>query len=149
MYAARVRISRRTRRVAGLSVHALAALALVPAFVWLAPPSRWDQPELFAALLALGVIADFHDVPLPSGIRMDAGMALALIALAVLGPLPALLVELVPMTVGAPAGGAPRAPRAARPRWQPRERRRLRLEDARRRGSTRAVRPAWALGGPP
>ena len=52
-------------------------------------------------LLALGVIADFHDVPLATGIRMDAGMALALITLAVLGPLPALCVDLVPMTVGA------------------------------------------------
>jgi hypothetical protein len=101
MYAARVRISRRTRRVAGLSVHALAALALIPAFIWLAPDSRWDRPEVFLALLALGVIADFHDVPLPTGIRMDAGMALALITLAVLGPLPALCVDLVPMTVGA------------------------------------------------
>jgi hypothetical protein len=76
-------------------------VALVPAFVWLAPASHWDQPGLLVALLLLGVIADFHDVPLPTGIRMDAGMALALIALATLGPLPALLVDLVPMTFGA------------------------------------------------
>jgi hypothetical protein len=96
-----VRITPRTRRVLGLSVHAIAVAALVPAFLWLAPPSRWDHPELLVALLLLGVIADFHDVPLPTGIRMDAGMALALITLAVFGPLPALLVDLVPMVVGA------------------------------------------------
>src|SRR3954447_4685389 len=94
-------MSPRTRRGLGVTFHAAAAAALVPAFIWLAPASHWDQPGLLLSLLALGVIADFHDVPLPSGIRMDAGMALALIALALLGPLPALLVDLVPMTVGA------------------------------------------------
>jgi hypothetical protein len=91
----------RTRRALGLGIHATAVAALVPAFIWLAPHSRWDRPELLLVLLALGVIADFHDVPLPTGIRMDAGIALALIALACLGPLPALLVDLVPMAVGA------------------------------------------------
>ncbi len=88
------------RRIAGLAIHAAAAALLVPAFIWLAPASHWDQPALFFALLALGVVADFHDVPLPSGIRVDAGMALALITLACLGPLPAVLVDLVPMVVG-------------------------------------------------
>jgi hypothetical protein len=75
--------------------------ALIPALIWLAPASHWDRPELLLVLLALGVIADFHDVPLPTGIRLDAGIALALIALACLGPLPALIVDLVPMVVGA------------------------------------------------
>jgi hypothetical protein len=75
--------------------------ALLPAFIWLAPASRWDRPELLVVLLTLGVIADFHDVPLPTGIRLDAGIALALIAVACLGPLPALLVSLVPLVVGA------------------------------------------------
>jgi hypothetical protein len=88
------------RRIAGLSIHAAAAALLVPAFIWLAPPSHWDQPLLLASLIALGVVADFHDVPLPSGISLDAGMALALIALVCLGPLPAVLVDLVPMVVG-------------------------------------------------
>jgi hypothetical protein len=96
-----------TRRVSGLAIHAVAAAALVPAFVWLAPASRWDRPELLLTLLALGVVADFHDVPLPTGMRLDAGMALALIALACLGPLPALLVDLVPMVVGALARREP------------------------------------------
>jgi hypothetical protein len=97
----------RTRRATGLAIHATAVAALVPAFIWLAPASRWDRPWLLLALLALGVIADFHDVPLPTGIRMDAGMALALIALALFGPLPALLVDLVPMVVGALARREP------------------------------------------
>jgi HD domain len=89
-----------TRRLSGLAIHATALAALVPAYLWLAPASRWDRPGLLLALLALGVVADFHDVPMPSGIRLDAGMALALIALATLGPLPAYLVDLVPMVVG-------------------------------------------------
>lgn len=91
----------RTRRATGLAIHATAVAALLPALIWLAPHSRWDRPGLLLVLLALGVIADFHDVPLPTGIRMDAGIALALIAVACLGPLPALLVDLVPMVVGA------------------------------------------------
>jgi hypothetical protein len=89
-----------TRRLSGLAIHAAAVAALVPAYAWLAPASRWDRPGLLLALLALGIVADFHDVPMPSGIRLDAGMALALIALATLGPLPAYLVDLVPMVVG-------------------------------------------------
>jgi hypothetical protein len=89
-----------TRRVSGLAIHAIALALLVPAYAWLAPASRWDRPGLLLALIGLGVVADFHDVPMPSGIRLDAGMALALIALATLGPLPAYLVDLVPMVVG-------------------------------------------------
>jgi hypothetical protein len=91
----------RARRALALVLHGLAAVALIPAFLFVAPASSWAHPELLAALLVLGVIADFHDVPLPTGIRMDAGMALALIALACAGPLPALLVDVFPMTIGA------------------------------------------------
>jgi hypothetical protein len=89
------------RRLAELALHTALAVALLPAFVWLAPASHWDQPGLLLSLIALGIICDFHDLPLPSGIRFDAGMALALIALACLGPLPALVVDLVAMLVGA------------------------------------------------
>ncbi|WP_051324464.1 HD-GYP domain-containing protein [Candidatus Solirubrobacter pratensis] len=89
------------RRRFSLALHGSAVVALIPAFLWIAPPSRWDRPELLLALLALAVIARFHDVPLSAGIHFDAGMALALIALAVAGPLPALLVDLFPMVVGA------------------------------------------------
>jgi hypothetical protein len=91
----------RSRRALALAIHGTAVAALVCALIWIAPASHWDRPELLVVLLALGVIADFHDVPLPTGIRLDAGIALALIALACLGPLPALLVSLVPIVVGA------------------------------------------------
>jgi hypothetical protein len=91
------------RRRFSLAFHGSAVVALVPAFLWLAPTSRWDRPGLLLALLALAVIARFHDVPLSAGIHFDAGMALALIALAVAGPLPALLVDVFPMVVAAVA----------------------------------------------
>jgi hypothetical protein len=101
MYAAPVLLhSPRERGTTALAIHGLAVAALMPAFLWLAPETSWDRPELIAALLALAVIADFHDATLNTGIRFDAGMALALIALAVAGPLAALLVDLFPMVVG-------------------------------------------------
>ena len=49
-------------------------------------------------------MAYFSDVPLPGGVHFDAGLPLALITLAVLGPLPALLVDLAPMAVGGLVG---------------------------------------------
>ena len=101
MYAAPVPLhSPRERRTAALAVHGFAVAALMPAFLWLAPPTHWDHPGLLATLLALAVIADFHDATLKTGIRMDAGMALALIALAVAGPLAA---------ITTPASAAPNA----------------------------------------
>ena len=93
-----------TRERSGLVVHACAALALVPAYVALAPPSNWDQPLLLAVLCALAVIAVRHDVPLPSGINFDATAALALIAVALAGPLPALAVIFPPIAVNALCG---------------------------------------------
>ena len=91
-------------------------------------------------LLALAVIADFNEVPLPDGMRFDAGLPLALITLA----------------VARPAAGDPRRPgpdrrRRARPRRadraprQPGQPRRLRLGGGRRRAAARAV-GATALG---
>jgi hypothetical protein len=88
-----------SRQRASLAIHAAAAAALVPAFLWLAPESRWDQPGLLLVLLALAVIADFNEIPLPGGLRFDAGLPLALITLACLGPLPALLVDIAPIAV--------------------------------------------------
>jgi hypothetical protein len=50
-------------------------------------------------------VCDFHDVPLPGGLRFDAGIALALIAVAIAGPLAAFLaVGLLPMLVAAATG---------------------------------------------
>lgn len=90
-----------TRERAGLMAHGLAVLALAPAFLLLAPASDWSEPGLLLVLLALATIAIWHDVPLPSGISFDATAALALIAVALAGPLPALAVILPPMLVNA------------------------------------------------
>ena len=83
------------------AIHGIAAAALVPALVWLAPASDWSRPGLLLLLIVLAVIADFNEVPLPAGLRFDAGLPLALITLAVLGPIPALLVDFVPIAVAA------------------------------------------------
>lgn len=83
-----------------LAIHGAAAAALVPAFVWLAPPSRWDQPVLLLVLLTLAVIADVTEIKLPSGLSFDAALELVLITLVLLGPLPAFLVAVVPIVIG-------------------------------------------------
>jgi hypothetical protein len=92
------------RERVGLLLHALAALALVPAYAFLAPDARWDQPLLLAVLCALATIAIFHDVRLVRGVHFDATAALALIATALVGPLPALAVIFPPIAVNALCG---------------------------------------------
>jgi len=95
------------RRRAGLLVHALASLALLPGFVLLAPSSHWNDPLLVGVLWALAVFADRSDVPLPSGVRFDATIALMLLCVALAGPLPALGIFLVPVLVNALTGHEP------------------------------------------
>src|SRR5215218_11127467 len=92
------------RERVGLGLHACAALALVPAYALLAPASDWSRPGLLAVLLALAIVVIRHDVPLPSGINFDATTALALIAVALAGPLPALAVIFPPIAVNALSG---------------------------------------------
>jgi hypothetical protein len=92
------------RRRAGLVVHGLIVAALVPAYLTLAPPSRWDDPVALVALALLGVIAIRSEAVLPSGIRFEALSALGLIAVALAGPLPALVVTLAPIVVHALSG---------------------------------------------
>jgi hypothetical protein len=93
-----------TRGRSALVIHGAAVVALVPAYLAVAPPSDWSQPLLLAVLCALATVAIFHDVPLPSGIAFDATTALALIAVALAGPLPALAVILVPIAINALSG---------------------------------------------
>ena len=94
-----------TRARLGLGLHSAAVLALVPAYGVLAPAAEWSQTGLLAVLAALAVIALRHCVPLPSGITFDARVALALIAVALVGPLPALLaVFALPVAVNALTG---------------------------------------------
>ena len=92
------------RERAGFALHALAALALVPAYVLFAPAAQWDHPLLLAALCALATIAIFHDVQLIRGVHFDATAALALIATALVGPLPALAIIFPPIAVNALCG---------------------------------------------
>jgi hypothetical protein len=87
-----------------LVAHGALAAALVPAYLLLGTHSRWDDPVLLVALVALGVVAVRSEVPLPSGVTFEALSALALIAVALLGPLPALVVLLAPIAVNAAAG---------------------------------------------
>jgi hypothetical protein len=95
-------VNRRQR--AGLAVHAAIVASLAVAYVLAAPPSRWDDPVMIGALVLLGVIAIRTEVPLPAGITFEALSALALITVAVAGPLPAMLVTLAPIALNAAAG---------------------------------------------
>jgi len=91
------------RKRAGLALHAAAVAALVPGYLLFAPPSSWD-PVLLVVLTVLGVIAIRSEVALPSGITFEALSALALIAVALAGPLPALVVTLAPIVVSSLTG---------------------------------------------
>ena len=55
-------------------------------------------------LWILAVFADRSDVPLPSGVRFDATIALMLLCVALAGPLPALGIFFVPVLVNAITG---------------------------------------------
>ncbi|MBE2316381.1 hypothetical protein DVA67_010365 [Solirubrobacter sp. CPCC 204708] len=72
----------------------------MPAFVWLAPPSSWDQPGLLFVLLALAVIADVTEITMPNGLSFDAALELVLITLVLMGPFPAFLVAVLPLAIG-------------------------------------------------
>ena len=67
-------------------------------FVLLAPAADWSHPELIGALAAIAAVAFFAEVrlKLAAAAYFDASIVLALLALAIAGPLPALLVWLVP-----------------------------------------------------
>jgi hypothetical protein len=84
------------RQRAGLAIHGAAVAALVPAYLYLAPPSHWDDPVVLLVLGALAVVSDRHGVPLPSGVSFDALMALMLLTVALAGPLPAMEIILLP-----------------------------------------------------
>jgi HD domain-containing protein len=90
-----------TREFTGLVIYALAAVALVPAYAVFSPAAHWNQPLLLGVLCALAIIAIFHDVRLVRGVHFDATAALALIATALVGPLPALAVIFPPIAVNA------------------------------------------------
>ena len=109
-----------------LAVHGAAAIALVPAFVWLAPPSQWDKPGLLMVLLALAVIAYVTEITLPNGLSFDAALELVLITLVLIGPVPAFLVAVVPIGIGGHARGSRWSARATWRTWPRTAGRRLR-----------------------
>jgi len=83
------------------------ALNLVPAgaalalFILLSPPSSWAQPEILGALAAIAVVASLAEVRLKTAAVafFDPSIALALIALAIAGPVPALLIWAIPAAI--------------------------------------------------
>lgn len=87
------------RRRCAFAVNALLAMAVIPMLVWTAPESRWTDPVLLGALAAIAVASYLSAVSLSTGLRWDAGNAVALIALVAAGPLPACAVWLVPEVI--------------------------------------------------
>lgn len=88
-------------RMVALLLLALAAVALVPAFVFLAPDSQLRHPGLLALLFAFGICAYRADVHFKTKVplKIDGGYALALVAVALSGPLAGLIV-LLPWEIG-------------------------------------------------
>src|SRR2546422_1604294 len=72
----------------------LLIVGLVPVFALFAPPSAWDQPALFLSLLAIALISYCSMVAIKAATFLDAEFIAVLLALAFLGPLPALCVWL-------------------------------------------------------
>jgi HD domain-containing protein len=87
---------RRTRLAIAVNVSSLVLAGGLYALIQ--PPANWGNPALLAALAAIAVVAYLAEANLklpPIGF-FDASIVLAMLALAVAGPLPALLVWLVP-----------------------------------------------------
>jgi hypothetical protein len=82
-----------------IALNLLPAAILVAAFISIDARSDWSRPELLAALAAIGAVALLAEVRLTragAGTYFDSTIVLALIALAIGGPLAALVVWLIP-----------------------------------------------------
>ena len=69
--------------------------ALVPAFLLLAPASSWSPPVLLVAIAALAVVGCFNSFRVTTsnrGVFLDSEFVAALLAVVLLGPLPAMCV---------------------------------------------------------
>lgn len=93
----------RVRRRAGLVFHVAVVAVLVPCYLAVAPASTWD-PLTVVVLVVLGVAAIRAEASLPAGITLESLSALGLIATAVAGPLPAVVVLFAPIVVNATSG---------------------------------------------
>jgi hypothetical protein len=94
-------VSREARRRGAVALYTLLALALVPTLAVTTRAGDWSDPVLIVALCAMAVVSYLSAVRFDSGVRWDAGAAIALIALVGLGPLPAFLIWVVPELVDA------------------------------------------------
>src|SRR5690349_5469896 len=92
---------RRRQRVLAVAIHAMAVVALVPAFLWIAPPSHLARPLLLSVLFAATALAGISDVLLDNRLRFDATLPLALLALVLGGPLPAFALLVMPIVLEA------------------------------------------------
>jgi hypothetical protein len=91
-------VSSRKRVALAIALNVVPAIAAIAAFVLIAPASSWDDPVMIAALACVSAIAYGAEARLKAANRVFFGATLivALVTLAVAGPLPALLVWLVP-----------------------------------------------------
>src|SRR4051794_2297050 len=81
-------ILRTARPTLAVIVSATAALALVPAYILISPPSIWTPESLFAILLSLGFVSVVTAIRVRTDTTLDAGSAVALVGVVLLGPLP-------------------------------------------------------------
>ncbi len=90
-------VSRR-RELKAIAFNLGPALVGFAGLALLAPQSDWSQPVLLAALAACSAIAFVAEARLKAGNRVffGANLVIALVTLAVAGPIPALLIWLVP-----------------------------------------------------
>lgn len=88
----------RRRQWLAVGTNLLPALVALAALPTVAPPSSWDQPVLLGALAAIAAVAYLAEARLKvaSRIFFGATLVVALVALAIGGPLPALAVWAVP-----------------------------------------------------
>jgi hypothetical protein len=86
------------RELIAVVLNVLPLVAAVAGLALVAPASDWSQPVLIAALAAASAIAFAAEARLKVATRafFGANLVIAMVALAVAGPLPALLVWLVP-----------------------------------------------------
>ncbi|MHB1860615.1 MAG: HD domain-containing phosphohydrolase [Solirubrobacteraceae bacterium] len=93
------------RRRVAFAVHALLAGAAVAAMILGLVPSHAPHLALLVALVAAGILAEAREVQLVNGMRIDASLAVAFVALVSWGPLAAFLVLLVSIAGGAVIAG--------------------------------------------
>ena len=86
------------RTLVAIALNLVPALLALAAFALVAPPSDWSDPVLIAALAGVSAVAYAAEASLKSANRVFFGATLvvAVVTLGVAGPLPALLVWLVP-----------------------------------------------------